>query len=244
MSRRRNTESALTATIARELETLADPERAVQQQAYMKSAMPYAGIGAGPLRTLCRRVFKERPPVDADAWLGSAASLWRDATVREMRYAAIELLNVPRFKKAWLSPDAVPLIREMVETGAWWDYVDTLASNVMGDLLRQFPEETTTLLYAWAEDEHLWVRRTAILAQLKFHEATDEALLLHAIEGSLHDNDFFARKAIGWALRQHSRTNPQLVIDYVNEHRDALSPLSKREAFKLLLKNGTVTSVP
>ena len=244
MSRRRNTESALTATIARELETLADPERAVQQQAYMKSAMPYAGIGATPLRQLCRRVFKAQPPADADAWLDAAADLWRKATVREMRYAAIELLNMPRFKKAWLSPDAVPLIREMVETGAWWDYVDNLAGNVMGDLLRRFPDQITPLLYAWAEDDHLWVRRTAILAQLKFHEATDEALLVHAIEGSLHDKDFFARKAIGWALRQHSRTNPQMVIDYVNEHRDVLSPLSKREALKLLLKDGTVDSVP
>lgn len=244
MSRRRTTEFALTATIAKELETLADPERAVQQQAYMKSTMPYAGVGAPELRKLCRDAFKAQPPPDAEAWHEAVADLWRTAEVREMRHAAIELLNVPRFKKAWLAPDAVPLIREMVETGAWWDYVDTLASNVMGDLLRRFPEQITPLLYAWAEDEHLWVRRTAILAQLKFHEATDEALLVHAIEGSLHDSDFFARKAIGWALRQHSRTNPKMVIDYVNEHRDVLSPLSKREAFKLLLKDGTVDSVP
>ena len=95
-------------------------------------------------------------------------------------------------------------------------------------------------MFEWAKDEHLWVRRTAILSQLKFKLATDEVLLFAAIEHSTPDKDFFARKAIGWALREYSRTKPQTVIDYVRAHQQQLSGLSQREALRLLVKQGVI----
>ncbi len=244
MSRRRTTASPLRIAIAGALTSLADPERAVQQQAYMKSNMPYAGLGAPQLRKVCRQAFLDHPPADADVWLAAVMELWRSAEVREMRYAAIELLNFNRYNKAWLTPAALPQIRELVTDGAWWDYVDTLASNTVGGLLKRFPSEVTPALYTWAEDDDLWIRRTAMLAQLKRGEATDTKLLYHAIEHSMHDKDFFARKAIGWALRQYSRTDPEEVIRFIQSRRETLSPLSKREGLKLLLKNGSIDAVP
>ncbi len=161
-----------------------------------------------------------------------------------MRYAAIELLLFAKYRKKWLTPDTVPLVREMIETGPWWDFVDSLAINGMGHLLKHYPDRIMPLLKAWAHDENLWIRRTAILSQLKFKADTDEAFLFEAIEGSIADNDFFARKAIGWALREYSKTAPDAVVRYVEANRDRLSPLSKREGLKVLLKQGYVSSVP
>jgi 3-methyladenine DNA glycosylase AlkD len=89
-----------------------------------------------------------------------------------------------------------------------------------------------------AVDPHLWVRRTAILAQLKHREATDLDLLTDVIdanlEGSLHGSDFFIRKAVGWALRQHARTDPDWVRAFVDSRGTRLSGLSRREALKHL----------
>ena len=152
--------------------------------------MPYAGLTAPQLRTLCTGIYKEHQLTDSTAWQASVGELWRKAKVREERYAAIQLLQLPRYRKAWLNLDTIPLLRELIETGAWWDYVDNLASNSMGYLLKAHPEEIKPLLYTWAEDPHLWIRRTALLAQLKFYADTDTDLLYTAIEHSLADEDF------------------------------------------------------
>lgn len=90
--------------IRKQLATLANPERAAQQQAYMKSTMPFAGVGAPELRKLCHETCKAHPPADQAEWLACADQLWRGAQVREERYAAINLLAFPRFQKAWLDP--------------------------------------------------------------------------------------------------------------------------------------------
>lgn len=244
MSLRTTSTTSIRRAFVQQLQTLANPERATQQQAYMKSSMPYAGVMASPLRTLCKGVFAAHPIDNAEQWHRTIADLWRNATVRETRYAAIELLLLDRYRKQWLTTDTLALIREMIETGAWWDFVDTLASNAVGDLLRRYPDEMFPELRCWVTDPNLWVRRTTILSQLKLKEKTDVNFLFEAIEGSIEDRDFFARKAIGWALRQHSRTAPELVIDYIERNKSRLSPLSKREGLKLLLKDGSIKHVP
>ncbi len=244
MSLRTTSTTSIRHAFVQQLQTLANPARATQQQAYMKSSMPYAGVMASPLRTLCKTVFATHAIDSTEQWHSTIADLWRNAVVRETRYAAIELLLLARYQKRWSTPDTLPLIREMIETGAWWDYVDTLASNAVGDLLRRYPDEIFPELRRWTTDPNLWIRRTAILSQLKFKEETDVDFLFAAIEGSIEDRDFFARKAIGWALRQHSRTAPELVIDYIERNKSRLSPLSKREGLKLLLKDGSISHVP
>ena len=97
---------------------------------------------------------------------------------------------------------------------------------------------------ALAEDENIWKRRTAILAQLKCKDATDANLLEAVIAPSIGEKEFFLRKGIGWALRNYSYVRPTFVIDYVQQHAERLSPLTKREALKALLKAGTVARVP
>ena len=133
------------------------------------------------------------------------------------------------------------MYEELIVTGAWWDYVDAIAAHRIGPLLAKYPAAMRRLLRRWSRDDHLWKRRTAILAQLTFKERTDVRLLHACIEPNLGDTDFFIRKAIGWALRQHARTDRDGVAAYVNAHLSLMSGLSRREATKHLAPRSPLT---
>ena len=233
----------LAAEIVAGLGRLADPERAKGQQAYMKSAMPFHGVPAPDVRRLVRAALRANPLPSAASWQRAILNLWRNATHREQRYAAVEIL-LAKTHTAYLTPDTLPVVEELVVSGAWWDFVDALAINAIGPMLRADSHMMAGVLRCWANDGDIWKRRCAILAQLKFNHATDEGLLCAAIEPSLGNREFFLGKAIGWALRQYSKTNPAFVIGYVQTHADRLTVLSKREALKVLVKNGLVDAVP
>ncbi|MEU4831861.1 DNA alkylation repair protein [Streptosporangium sp. NPDC023615] len=213
------------------LTDVADASKAPVMQAYMKSEMPFLGVQAAPRRAALRRVFAEYPVDAAYAWQEATLALWRGAEYREERYAAIELTGF-RLYRAFQTTDTLPMYEEMIVTGAWWDYVDDLAIRRIGGLLAAFPDTMRPLMLRWARGADLWKRRTAILCQNRFKAATDTGLLYACIEPSLSDNDFFARKAIGWALREYARTNPGEVVRYVDH--TGISGLSRREALKNL----------
>ena len=220
------------ATRVREaLEAVADPGRAPAMQAYMKSAMPYLGVSAGPLRAACKAVFQSLSHEDAAEWRADVLSLWRTAEYREQRYAAIELAGI-REARPFQRIAALPMYEEMVVTGAWWDYVDTLATKRLWDLLRNDRMAMKREMLAWARSGDMWKRRSAILCQLPARRETDLPFLYACIEPSLGSREFFLRKGIGWALRHYARTDPQEVARYVAEQGERLSPLSRREALK------------
>lgn len=200
-------------------------------QAYMKSAMPYYGVSSPLQKDIWRRVFRSRLLINEAAWQGTVLALWRTARFREERYAAIALTG-ERAYATYQTLDALPLYEELIVTGAWWDYVDLIAGKRIGALLARFPREMTRHLHSWSRADDLWLRRTAILAQLGFKQATDLRLLYACIEPNLADREFFIRKAIGWALRQYAWTDPKEVRRYVYANRDRLSGLSMREALK------------
>ncbi len=214
------------------LRDAADPARAPQQQAYMKSEMPYFGVSVPDCRRIAAAVFRAHPLPDAGAWEAAILDLWRRAGHREERYAAIGLLHFKRYS-AWLEPARLPMVEEMVVTGAWWDYVDAIAGRGMGTMLAAHPCPVKAALREWAKDDDIWKRRTAILAQLKAKGETDTALLADAIRPSIGDPEFFLRKGIGWALREYSKTDPAWVSAFVEAH-PGLSVLSRREALKHL----------
>ena len=214
------------------LRDAADPVRAPQQQAYMKSDMPYFGVSVPDCRRIAAAVFRAHPLPDAGAWEAAILDLWRRAAHREERYAAIGLLHFKRYA-AWLEPARLPMVEEMVVTGAWWDYVDAIAGRGMGAMLAAHPRPVKAALREWAKDDDIWKRRTAILAQLKAKGETDTALLADAIRPSIGDPEFFLRKGIGWALREYSKTDPAWVLTFVEAH-PGLSALSRREALKHL----------
>ncbi|WP_307845272.1 DNA alkylation repair protein [Planomonospora sp. ID67723] len=212
------------------LAEVADPAKASAMQAYMKSAMPFLGVQATPRRAVLRKVFAEYPIDSAPEWRRAVLALWREAEYREERYAAITLTGFPRHWGQTLY--TLPIYEEMVVSGAWWDLVDEVAIQRVGPLLKAFPDTMRPLMLEWAHSDDLWKRRTSIICQNKFKAATDTGLLYACIEPSLSDTDFFARKAIGWALREYAKTNPREVLRYV-AHK-GISGLSRREALKNL----------
>lgn len=217
-------------TVLAKLRAEANPERARQQQLYMKSEMRYFGLSVPRCRRIAHEMLRENPPKNSEAWVSSILLLWREATYREERYIAIELLLHKKFAH-WLVPDQLPVLEELVVTGAWWDYVDVLATRGAGTMLVNESVQTKRILYKWAKDQNIWKRRVAILAQLKSKTNTDVELLSKCIKPSIGHSEFFLRKGIGWALREFSKTDPDWVKEFVEKHPD-LSALSRREALK------------
>jgi len=213
------------------LAAAADPAKAPGMQAYMKSAMPYLGVPK-PVRALALRpVLAGRTLPDPASWTATVLALWRDAAYREERYAAIDLTG-HRAYRAYQRSTTLAMYEEMITTGAWWDYVDEVASRRVGPLLAAEPAVIRPVMLRWSRDADLWRRRTSIICQLSLKAATDLDLLYACIDANLDDRDFFIRKAIGWALRQYARTDPTEVRRYVTARGEALSPLSRREALK------------
>ena len=178
---------------------------------------------------------------DRDAWESAVRELCDGATYREERYAeryAAMALTRHRHYRAFQDPATLALYRHLVVSGGWWDYVDSLASHNIGDLLVSHPAAIAPVLRDWAVDDDLWLRRTAVICQLHRKEQVDADLLRHALEANIEDSrhgrEFFVRKAVGWALRQHARADQEWVRAFVAEHEDRLSSLSRREALKHL----------
>jgi len=224
---------ALVRQVREGLAKAADPEKAEPMQAYMKSAMPYRGVKTPLRRKVAKAIFDAHPLSTREAWEKAVLDLWRDASYREERHAALDL-TCHRFYRSHQVLASLPMYEEMIVDGAWWDYVDLIATRHLGAILLSDRPAMTAQMRLWSQDSNLWKRRSSILCQLKLKEQTDLALFYEAIEGSIDDKEFFARKAIGWALREHGKTDPDEVRRYVAAQGDRLSPLSRREALKNL----------
>ena len=223
----------LVAAVRTALAERADPERAVAQQRYMKSAMPFRGLSSPELKAALRPLLRDWEPGDRARWEATVRALWDEAAFREERYAALAVARHRR-ARAFVDAAAMPLLRHLVETGAWWDLVDEVATHLVGDALAGDRDELTPVVRAWARDEDLWVRRTAVLAQVGRGVGTDPELLRDVVEANVDDPSFWLRKAIGWALRDRARTDPAWVRAEVERLGERLSGLSRREAMKHL----------
>jgi 3-methyladenine DNA glycosylase AlkD len=222
----------------------ADPERAEAMRAYMRSEMPYRGIASPRLRSLLRPVLDAHPLPDEETWQATVRSLWDDAAFREERYAALALARHRRYGEH-RQVHTLPLYEHLVRTGAWWDLVDETATHLVRELLLDHPAEVSPVVRSWAADD-LWLRRAALICQVGTRERCDQDLLAAVIEDNLdgstrgtparsaYGREFFIRKAIGWALRDHARTDPAWVSRFVADHEHDLSGLSRREALKHL----------
>ncbi|MET3804096.1 3-methyladenine DNA glycosylase AlkD [Nakamurella sp. UYEF19] len=206
----------------------ADPSRAPKMRAYMKSVMPYLGVPVPDVRAVVSAALRRFPPSGPESLARSATTLWRGACHREERYAATALT---RARMVVGDLDLLPLCQEMIVTGAWWDHVDEV-SHCIGDLLLAHPQAMRPVILRWSSDPDRWLRRSAIICQLRHGRSTDPDLLVAVITPNLSDLEFFIRKAIGWALRDYASSEPEWVRRFVADRRDLLSPLSVREALK------------
>jgi 3-methyladenine DNA glycosylase AlkD len=213
------------------LQEAADPARAPGMQAYMKSTMPYLGVTSTPLQRLANEVFKANPLPSLASWRDTVLELWRTATHREERYAAVHLTGY-RLYREYQSPGLLPMYTELLKTGAWWDYVDAVAIHRVGPILRAHPDVVRPLMLRWSTEADMWLRRSAIICQVASKDATDRDLLTRCIDANVDDREFFIRKAIGWALRAYAWQDPRWVADFVGGRQKSLSGLSRREALK------------
>ena len=235
--------TALCGALREALRENANPEKATGMQAYMKSEMPYLGVQTPALKAVCRKVFAAYPIETQKHWLDTILAIWRNADYREERYAAIRLGEYPAYEE-FRTLEALPCYEEMIVDGAWWDYVDAIAPRLVGGLLTRYPEETKRVMLEWAHSSDIWKRRTSIICQLKFKDATDVDLLQACIEPSIDHTEFFLRKAIAWALREYAKTDPEAVIAYITENAGRMSTFSKKEALRLLIRSGRIDAVP
>jgi 3-methyladenine DNA glycosylase AlkD len=218
------------AAIRQALQDAADPARGAGAQAYMKLAIPFLGVRVPEVRRLTLAAAAAHPFDSLEQVRATVLDLWRGATVREERYAAIDLTGL---RMASRDLQMLPLYEEIIRTGAWWDFVDGVAPRI-GVLLKAHRPAITAVLRGWGRDGDFWIRRASITAQLKAKADTDRDLLREVIEANLADREFFIRKAIGWALREFGKTDPDWVRAFVAEHGEGLSPLSSREALRNL----------
>lgn len=219
------------AAIREGLAPLADPTRAESQAAYLKTDEPMLGVTVPEVRRVARSAATAAGFTSTGDVIDAARTTWDGARNREERRAAIGLLRAPVVTQ-FLTPAVMDLVHHMVTTGAWWDLVDDLVHVQLTVRDRDRPGEDARMR-AWARDPDMWVRRYAILHQLQAKGATDAGLLADVIDANLGDPEFFIRKAIGWALRDYAKTEPDWVRAFV-AGRPRLSALSRREATKHL----------
>jgi 3-methyladenine DNA glycosylase AlkD len=217
--------------LASELASVGDPQRAADMARYMKTDMPFYGV-TNPERKKIYRELRRRYPIDNRAgYVAAIEALW-ERPHREEKYCAITLaVDYPEY----ITIGSVPLYRRMIVEGAWWDFVDDIAIRLVGRVLLDDRARMHPKLDRWINDPNMWIRRTAILSQIKHKDRTDQEQLFGYCLDRAHENEFFIRKAIGWALREYAKTAPDAVRRFALAHREELSGLSFREATKHIL---------
>ena len=232
-------DQTLAAALCAALAAAAQAGRAAPMQAYMKSALPFRGVDAPERRRAVASVVAAHPVRDATALIGTVLQLWRGATHREERYAALDLLRLSRHKK-WIDLRFLPLLHELLVSGAWWDHNDEISGQALGLLLQRHPQALKPVLRDWARGNTLWLRRAAMLCQRGLKQGFDAVLLYDCILPSVGDSDmakeFFIRKGMGWALRERSYAAPDEVQAFCAEYHAQLSPLTRREALRVVEK--------
>lgn len=227
-----------TTTLIREVQgalaALADPERAAQMARYLKTTQPFYGVQAQPRREIAKAAARRHPPSTQAEYEAATLALWA-LPEREPRYVAIAYA---RHHERFITPAALPLYERMIREGAWWDFVDEIASRLVGGALAASPNKVWPVLDAWIDDPHLWIRRAAILAQLQRKTETDHERLFDYCVKRMDESEFFIRKAIGWALRAYSYVAPETVTLFLIAYEDDLSGLSFREGARVLKKRG------
>jgi len=197
-------------------------------KAYMLNQFDFFGLKTPLRRKLSKEYFKQSLPpfmeveeIVKDCWLHPS---------REMQYIAVELLAC--YKKQW-KKDTIQLIEYILTHKSWWDSVDHAATDLTGPYFKLFPEQIEKITGRWNKSSNIWLQRSSIMFQKAYKKETDKELLSKHILHLTSSKEFFVQKAIGWALREYSKTNPVWVKSFVQ--KNSLSPLSKREALKRIM---------
>ena len=209
------------------LEARADNVRALDMSKYMKNKFEFFGVGAPDRNEIWKPYFKEAKKTKKIDWDFIEICFKHDK--RECQYTAAYYL---KYMQRFLVEDDISKLKELVLTKSWWDTVDIL-DKVIGSIIYN-NKKLYPIILEWSKDDNIWLRRVAIDHQLLRKENTDEQLLEKILINNLNHKEFFVNKAIGWALRDYSKTNPQWVRNFIEVHKENMASLSIREASKYL----------
>lgn len=215
-------------TLRTEFKRNANPGIASGQKAYMKNKFEFYGINA-PLRKELQKPFLLKLHLPAKKDLGKIVKTLWELPQREFQMFAQELAG--KYKKELVKED-IKLLQYMITHKSWWDTVDFIAAHLVGAYFKIYPELRQKITDKWLKSGNMWLQRSALLFQLKYKAEVDVDLLSINIKYLLGSKEFFINKAIGWALRQYSKTNPDWVRSFVSNNN--LHPLSRREALRLI----------
>lgn len=219
-----------TRDLIKQLKAEAHREQARAMETYMKQKFQFLGVKAPVRQSILKKlVATYKLVLDRPAIIEITKELYAQPE-REFHYCGMELVS--RFlKKKFLKEDIV-LIEYLIVTHAWWDTVDMVCKHQLGGYLRLFPEEIKVVIQKFSTSNHMWLNRSAILFQLEYKSETDQELLFDLCIKHKNTDEFFLNKAIGWALREYSKTAPEAVRTFVNQH--TFAPLSRKEALRLI----------
>lgn len=205
----------------------ANSKFAAQMKAYMRNKFEFYGIKTQPRRELLKTVVATHRLEVRDTMRSLVFDLY-DLPERELHHSAIELFE-KQLRKTYKKEDIV-LIERLITTNAWWDSVDFISKQILGNYLLKFPEETHEVISNFSNSENMWLNRCTITFQLGYKTKTNEALLFNQCLQHKSSEEFFIQKAIGWALREYGKTHPESVLKFVRS--SDLKPLSTREAIR------------
>lgn len=212
------------------LEPAANENNAVPMKKYMKNHFEFLGIKSPERKVLLSKFLKDHGLPDPGSVDSVIRLLWT-LPQREYQYCAMVIAD-KSIKKA--DKDFLYTIEYMLLNKSWWDTVDYVAGSLAGRFFRKFPEYLPGKTNAWSESDNMWLNRSAILFQLGYKTATNTDLMSRYILNHNKSKEFFIQKAIGWGLRQFSKTDPDWVRNFISKHQ--LAPLSIREGLKWLDK--------
>lgn len=210
----------------RELEASYDKEQSIKMAKYMQNKFKFLGIPRPKLTPIMKPYLKEAKKYDMD-WDFVYKCFAKD--YREAQYVGIEYLmqNAKR-----ITDDSLSDLKRLITTKSWWETVDLLDALVGNIVLKDKKYEKEML--AWSKSDDMWLRRVSIDYQQRFKELTNKELLENVILNNLGSDEFFINKAIGWSLREYSKTNATWVSDFLKKYHDKMNKLSIKEASKYL----------
>lgn len=213
------------------LRPLGRPERATKEKRYLKSDLDFLGVTLPGVRRVVTTASRRRPDLTRDQIVAWALALWND-DLWERRIAAVELLTL---RVRTLTAADLPAVEALIRAGAGWALVDPLASSVAGRIALEHPDAWQRI-DAWALDEDFWLRRAALLALLPGVRTgrPDLARFERYATPMLGEKEFFIRKAIGWVLREISKSDPGYVTAWTERHIRVMSGVTFREAIRRL----------
>ena len=202
-------------------------EQAQKMSKYMLNKFEYIGIKTPERREIFKNFFKEYKNEEKIDW-EFVNKCWENK-YREFQYVAADYLKNMKDK---LTIDDIPKFKRLILEKSWWDTIDNLDMTIGALALKD--SNVNKILLEWSLDENIWLRSIAIDHQLLRKEKTNTELLEKILKNNLGQAEFFINKAIGWALRNYSKTNPERVKNFIEENKEKMAKLSIKEASKYL----------